>query len=304
VAERAVVGFVGLGVMGEAMCRNVLTKSGLPVVVFDIDPAPVARLVSAGAESSRSIAELSVRSDIVLLSLPSGPHVEEVVAGEHGILTVPRPGRMIVDHSTSPVALTRHLAERAQAAGNRYCDAPVARTRAAAASGTLSIMVGGTPEDVARIEPILRCMATDITHCGDIGAGQTLKILNNMVLFENVLAISEAAAIARRCGLDVAFVFETLTKGSADSFALRNHGLKAVAPSDFPTDAFSCEYAHKDVEYAIELAAELGLPVPGAELVRDMLEQTIASGRGKEYFPAISALVDAGTQDEHRRSAR
>ena len=169
---------------------------------------------------------------------------------------------------------------------------PVARTREAAQKGTLSVMVGAEPEVFARIEPLLRCVATDITHCGGVGAGQIVKILNNMVLFQTVNALAEALAVGRRSGMDVALLFETLSKGSADSFALRNHGMKAMLPGVFPERAFSTEYALKDLGYALELGRETGVRLRGAEIADEVLRETIAAGYGREYFPALARIVD------------
>jgi 3-hydroxyisobutyrate dehydrogenase-like beta-hydroxyacid dehydrogenase len=155
-------------------------------------------------------------------------------------------------------------------------------------------MVGAAPETFARIEPLLRCVATDIAHCGAVGAGQVVKILNNMVLFETVNALAEAVAVGRRAGIDPALLLETLSKGSADSFALRNHGMKAVVPGSFPERAFSTEYALKDLSYALELASETGVRLPGAELVGGILEEAVGAGFGRAYWPVIAKLIDRG----------
>ena len=175
-----------------------------------------------------------------------------------------------------------------QARGAAWADAPIARTRQAAQDGTLSVMVGATPELFAAIEPLIRCFATDVTHCGDVGAGQVTKILNNMVLFQTVNALAEAVAVAKRNGVDPALLLDTLSKGSADSFALRNHGLKAIVPGNFPERAFSTEYALKDLSYALELAGDAGIKIRGAELVGKILQEAIDAGSGGAYFPVIA----------------
>jgi 3-hydroxyisobutyrate dehydrogenase-like beta-hydroxyacid dehydrogenase len=189
------------------------------------------------------------------------------------------------------VKLTRALGEEFAVRGASWLDAPVARTRAAAEAGTLSVMVGGEAGVFARVKPLLECFATEITHCGALGSGQVVKILNNMVLFETVAALSEARAIAARAGVDARLLFETLAKGSADSFALRNHGLKAIIPGDFPLRAFSVEYALKDLEYALELAAEAGVDVTGAQRVEKLFHEAIDRGLGARYHPVISTLL-------------
>jgi 3-hydroxyisobutyrate dehydrogenase len=149
-------------------------------------------------------------------------------------------------------------------------------------------MVGATPELYAAIEPLIRCFATDVTHCGGTGAGQVTKILNNMVLFETVNALAEAVAVAKRNGVDPALLLDTLSKGSADSFALRNHGLKAIVSGNFPARAFSTEYALKDLSYALELATDAGIKIRGAELVGQVLQEAIDAGSGDAYFPVIA----------------
>jgi len=153
-------------------------------------------------------------------------------------------------------------------------------------------MVGGPRELHDRIEPLIRCFATDVTHCGDVGAGQVTKILNNMVVFETVNALAEAVAVARASGIDPKLLLETLSKGSADSFALRNHGLKAIVPGVFPERAFSTEYALKDLSYALELASDAGIKLRGAQLIGTILQQAIDAGSGDAYFPVIAKLLE------------
>jgi 3-hydroxyisobutyrate dehydrogenase-like beta-hydroxyacid dehydrogenase len=189
------------------------------------------------------------------------------------------------------VKLARDLAARFAARGIEFADAPVARTREAAAKGTLSIMVGAKAATFERIRPLLACMGSDVSHCGGPGAGQLAKLMNNMVLAQNVVALAEALAVAKAAGVDPATLLDVLSKGSADSFALRNHGMKALLPGIYPERAFSAEYMLKDVGYALELAAACGLHLSGAENARELLEKTIAAGFGAEYFPALAKVL-------------
>jgi 3-hydroxyisobutyrate dehydrogenase len=288
------LGFIGLGVMGEPICRNIIRRSGRPVIAFDLAAEPLKRMASEGGVIAASIAEVVTRSDLVFLCLPSAKHVRSVFESD-GILAHVRPGQVVVDLGTSSVKQTRDFAAQLQAKGAGWVDAPIARTRQAAQDGTLSVMVGATPAQFAAIEPLIRCFATDITLCGEVGAGQVTKILNNMVLFETVNALAEAVAVARQSGVDPKLLLETLSKGSADSFALRNHGLKAIVPGAFPERAFSTEYALKDLSYALELAGNAGLKLRGAELVGTILQEAIAAGDGEAYFPVIAKLIDRGT---------
>src|SRR5450432_926447 len=226
------LGFIGLGVMGEPICRNLVKKSGAAVIAFDLSPEPVARLRAEGADVAGLVAEVVDKSEIVFLCLPSAKHVRSVFEGD-GILKNIRAKQVVVDLGTSSVKQTRDFAHRLQAKGASWADAPIARTRQAAQDGTLSVMVGGSREHYEAIEPLIRCFATDVTHCGDAGAGQVTKILNNMVLFQTVNALAEAVAVAERSGVDPALLLDTLSKGSAHSFALRNHGIKAIVPGNF-----------------------------------------------------------------------
>ena len=285
------IGFIGLGVMGEPICRNLVKKSGKRVVAFDLSPEPLARLRSEGAEVAASVADVIRQSDLVFLCLPSAKHVRAVFEGD-GILKNIRAGQVVVDLGTSSVSQTRDFARQLQAKGASWADAPIARTRQAAQDGTLSVMVGATAELYAAIEPLIRCFATDVTYCGDVGAGQVTKILNNMVLFETVNALAEAVAVAKRNGVDPKLLLDTLSKGSADSFALRNHGMKAIVPGVFPERAFSTEYALKDLSYALELAGEAGLRIRGAELIGEILQEAIDAGSGGAYFPVIAKHID------------
>jgi 3-hydroxyisobutyrate dehydrogenase-like beta-hydroxyacid dehydrogenase len=292
--DKPVIAFIGLGVMGEPMCRNMRTRGGYRVIAYDRDPAPTERLAAEGVERADSAAAAMHNADIVFVSLPSGRVLADLAHGQGGLLPNTRAGQIFVDLGTSPVALTKVLASEFSERGARYLDAPVARTRQAAEAGTLSVMVGGDVATFEEVKPILACIASEITHCGAIGSGQVTKILNNMVLFQTVAALSEAYAIARRSGVDPARLFETLSKGSADSFALRNHGLKAIVPRTFPLRAFSVEYAKKDLAYALELARNTKVDAQGARHVDRLFDQAIAQGHGEEYFPVVSRIVDAG----------
>ena len=277
--ETAPLGFIGLGVMGEPMCRNLARKSGRGVVAWDPRREPLDRLAADGVVAARSVAEVAGKAEIVFLSLPGESDILEVTKGLQG--------NTVVDCSTAPVALARELSLKMQ-----FADAPVARTRQAAIDGTLSIMVGASDELFARIEPLLRCMASDVTHCGPPGAGQAVKLLNNMVLSVTVMALAEALAVAKASGaVDPRVLFETLMKGSADSFALRNHGMKALLPETHPEKAFPVTYMTKDVGYALDLARSAGLSLPGGETVFELLKETTKMGLGDAYHTAIIEAV-------------
>jgi len=287
-----VLGFIGTGVMGEPMCRNLAAKSGRRILAWDPSPAPLERLRAEGVASAASAADVAGQASTLFLCLPGGAQLRTLCEGD--LLGAARPGLTVVDLGTSGVGLTRELARRFVERGAAYADAPIARTREAAQKATLSITVGASPEVFARIEPLLRCVGSDITHCGAVGSGQVVKILNNMVLFQTVNALAEALALGRCAGVEPALLFDALSKGSADSFALRNHGMKAMLPGAFPERAFSVEYAAKDNGYALELGRETGVRLRGAETVAEVLEQARAAGFGNAYYPVIAKVIDRG----------
>lgn len=288
------IGFIGLGVMGEPICRNLARKSGAAVVALDLDPAPMQRLVADGVCQAGSLKDVVENADAIFLSLPSGEAVDHLARQPAGLLAVARRGQIIIDLSTSAVDTTRALAKDFAGAGIDFVDAPVARTRAAAEAGTLAVMVGGEPHMFERVQPLIASFASDIALCGPVGCGQVVKILNNMLLFQIVTALSEAKAIGERTGLDVKVLFETLANGSADSFALRNHGMKAVLPGEFPLRAFSISYALKDLDYGLRLAADAGVASPAATHVKDLFQKAIEAGYSDNYWPVISRLIKDG----------
>jgi 3-hydroxyisobutyrate dehydrogenase len=286
--EHKIIGFIGLGVMGEPMCMHLARKSGATIYGADLDPAPLERLSNDGVIQAE-IAEIGQKAGVIFLSLPDGKALANVA---NMLLAAMPAGGTVVDTTTAPVDLTRELAEKFKAAGIDYADAPIARTRQAARDGKLSVMVGAHEDVFARIQPLIACYATDITHCGDIGCGQVVKLMNNMVLVETVNALAEALTIGRRAGVDGDLLFNTLTAGSADSFALRNHGMKAMLPGTFPKKAFPATYMLKDLNYAQALAKQMGVTTEGATAAEKLLKAAIDAGVGEAYFPVLLSIID------------
>ena len=293
---RETIGFIGLGVMGEPICRNLARKSGRSLLGFDLADAPLQRLAEDGVTRAASPAALAQQCGVIFLALPSGKHVEAVCGGPDGLLAHVTAQLTIVDLGTSAVDLTRALAERFAVKGAGYADAPIARTRQAAEEGTLSVMVGADAATFVKLKPLIETFATDITHCGPVGSGQVVKILNNMVLMQTVVALAEALEAAKRAGLDGRLLFETLMKGSADSFALRNHGMKAMLVDTFPERAFSTQYARKDLGYALDLARSVDVRMEGAELADRLLAAATDQGFGDLYWPVVSRVIASRRQ--------
>src|SRR5438309_10095551 len=288
------LGFIGLGVMGEAMCRNLARKSGTAVVAFDQRAEPLAALARDGVAGASSAADMAARAEIVFVCLPGEPQVRAVGLGPDGLVARVRSGHTVVDMSTTPVALARDLSQAFAARGADFADAPVARTAQAAKDGTLSIMVGGDTAVFERLKPYLACMGSEITHCGGVGAGQAVKLMNNMVVAQTVVALAEALAVARASGaVEPRVLFDTLAKGSADSFVLRNHGMKSLLPDHHPTEgAFPTRYILKDLSYAIQLAESAGVALQQAATTRRLLEATAAAGWSEAYYTAVIRTIE------------
>jgi 3-hydroxyisobutyrate dehydrogenase-like beta-hydroxyacid dehydrogenase len=240
------------------------------------------------------VADVAARAEIVFMCLPGEREVRAVALGDDGLVKATRAGQTVVDCSTAPVTLARELGEAFRARGVAFADAPVARTAQAARDGTLSIMVGGEGDVFARIRPLLACMGSEVTHCGAVGAGQAVKLMNNMVVAQTVVALAEALAVARASGaVDPRVLFETLTKGSADSFVLRNHGMKSLVPDHHPTEgAFPTTYIIKDLTYAIALAEASGLTLAQAETTKRLMERTAEAGYAKNYYTAVIRAIE------------
>jgi len=284
------IGFIGLGAMGGPMCHNLARKAGVPVLAFDLDPARVGSAVDAGASAAADLAT-AASADLVMVCVPGEPETRQVCLGSGGIAERARPGQIVVDSTTATMAINREVADALAAQGAHFADAPVARGVPNAVEGTLSITVGADPEVFAAIEPWLAHMGSDIAHCGPVGTGTVMKLMNNMVLFENVSAMAEAMAIATRAGVDRARVFDLLGQGSADSFALRRHG-SFMTTGEYPTDRFPTTYSVKDLTYALALAEELGVDAAGAALVRSRFDEVIERGWGEHYSPVIYRLFE------------
>lgn len=288
------IGFIGLGVMGGPMCRNLATKHAGEVLAFDLSAAARAALGDSRAVLAADISATIAAADILFLSLPGPAQVEAVCrdVAESG-----RPGLLVVDLSTTTVASARRVAALLEAAGMGFADAPVARTREAAMRGELSIMVGATEAIFARIRPLLGHMGTDVTHCGGIGTGQAVKLINNALVFEHVAALAEMMAIGERAGVEPAVLLDAVSRGSGDSFVLRNHGRKAMLPRSFPERAFPSDYVLKDIAGLLELAGDTAVSARMTETARDYYAELVRRGQGSRYFPVVLELI-AGRLDD------
>lgn len=293
-AASPVIGFIGLGVMGGAMCRNMALKHDGDVVAYDAVPTAFAALDGTRASRASSVSEVAARADIVFLSLPGGPQVESVCLGDGGLLGGAKAPSVIVDLSTTTVDLARSVAQRLATRDVAFVDAPVARTREAAQRGELSVMVGATASLFAKVMPLLHYIGTDVTHCGEVGCGQVVKLINNALVFENTLALAEMMVVGQRAGVQPGTLLDAVSKGSGDSFALRNHGRKSMLPREFPEKSFPPEYALKDLGYALELASGVGVNARVTQLAERYYAAAAENGWAGRYYPSVIEVVDRG----------
>lgn len=280
------VGVIGLGVMGRPMARRLLA-AGHPVIVHNRSRPAVDALVAAGAQAARSPAEVARGAAIVLTALPDPDAVEAVVLGPDGVREGAARGGLLVDVSTSAPALARRIHSALAEQGVDALDAPVSGGERGAHGGTLTVMVGGGADAVARAWPVLDVLAARITHVGGPGAGQIAKAANQVIVALNIQAVAEALALARAAGVDPARVREAIRGGFAESTVLDQHGDRMLR-GDFRPGAALRLHA-KDLRLAAELAADAGIELPATAAVRDAVAALIADGHGEEDHAVLVA---------------
>ena len=284
------VAFVGLGAMGGPMCANLARKSPVPTLAYDLDPNAVQAAVRSGSVAANDLADTS-RADIVFICVPGEQQTRAVCLAEGGLCDHAKAGQIVVDCTTATVRVNLDVSEALATKGAHFADAPVARGVPNAHDGTLSITVGASEEIFNRVAPWLSYMGTDVAYCGPVGTGTVMKLMNNMVLFENVSALAEAMAIATRAGVPRSRVLDLLGQGSADSFALRRHG-SFMTSGDYPTDRFPTTYSLKDLDYALDLADQVGVDAKGARLIRERFSEIVDRGMGHFYSPVVYELFE------------
>ncbi|WP_108663065.1 NAD(P)-dependent oxidoreductase [Acuticoccus kandeliae] len=286
-SEQQTVGFVGLGVMGRHMARN-LVKAGFTLLVHDLNRAAVDDLVAAGARDAGSLAGIGA-ADIVILMLPDTGDVETVLFGEGGLAPSLRAGATLVDMSSiSPVA-TRDFAARLGAAGVDMLDAPVSGGFQGAEQGTLSIMVGGAADALERVRPVLSAMGKTINHIGDSGAGQVCKACNQVAVAISIQAVAESLTLARKNGVDPARVRDALLGGFAHSRALDLHGQR-VLDHNYAA-GFRVALQIKDLRIALETGAASNTPLPATALIRELYNTLAATGRANLDNSSLALLL-------------
>ena len=283
------IGFIGLGIMGRGMVRNLL-KAGFPVRVWNRTAARMAELQAEGAQPTASPAALAAQSDLILICVSDTPDVEAVVLGEAGVIHGIKPGALVIDLSTISPQATRTLAERLAERGAAMLDAPVSGGSEGAAKGTLSIMVGGAAADVARALPAFQAMGKTITHVGDHGAGQMVKLVNQILVVVNMLAVGEALLFAQAGGLDLAKTLEAVKNGAAGSWMLSNRGPQVLARDWRP--GFMIDLQEKDLRLVLQAADQLGVPLPATSQVFHYYRALQRAGLGAEGNHALVKALE------------
>jgi len=286
------VGFIGLGIMGRPMALN-LVGVGFDLVVHSRSPGPVDELVAAGARRASSPAEVGAACDTLVTMLPDTPDVRHVLLDADGAATTLRPGSLAVDMSTISPLASRQIDEELRSRDVGFVDAPVSGGEQGAVDGTLSIMIGGSDEDVRRAMPLFDAMGKTIVHVGGPGAGQVAKACNQLVVASTIEAVAEALALAVRAGVDPARVREALLGGFAGSRIMDVHGLRMLEENFRP--GFRARLHLKDARIVLETARDLGASVPGFEPVAEALAALVDEGGGELDHSALFTLVNDGS---------
>ncbi len=278
------VGFIGLGIMGRPMAKNVL-KAGFPVTAYNRSPGPREELAEAGADVVTTPREAAADADVVITNVTDSPDVEQVILGPDGAIEGAARGTIVVDMSTISPEVTRRIGAQLAERGVKMLDAPVSGGDAGAIAGTLAIMVGGDAEDVERARPVLEAMGKRITHCGPLGAGQTVKLCNQVAITGALLGVCEALLFAQKNGVDPSTMIDAISAGAAGSWQLSNLGPKIVARDFAP--GFKVGLMRKDLRLAMENAQQQQIPLPGLALVSQLFSAVQAAGLGDEGTQAL-----------------
>jgi len=278
------IGFIGLGIMGKPMSKNLL-KAGYPLVVYDIVAAAVDEVVQAGAERGASPKDVAEKTDAIITMLPNSPHVKEVVLGKGGIIETMRPGTILIDMSSIAPLVSREVASRLAEKKIRMLDAPVSGGEPKAIDGTLSIMVGGNQADFNEFLPVMKAMGASVVLCGEIGAGNVTKLANQIVVAANIAAVSEALVLATKAGVNPDLVFQAIRGGLAGSTVM-NAKAPLMMDRNFKP-GFRINLHIKDLNNVLDTAKEVAVPTPLTNEVLKMMQSLRDEGMGDADHSAL-----------------
>lgn len=283
------IGFVGLGIMGQGMTRNLL-EAGFTVTVWNRTQSRMTPLIEAGAVGASSPADVAAHSDIIIICVSDTADVEEVLLQENGVLFGAASGNLVIDCSTISPQATQKMAEILKQNDIHMLDAPISGGSEGAANGTLSIMVGGEADQFERAKPVFEAMGKTITHVGGTGAGQTVKLVNQILVVINMLAVGEALLFAQAGGLDLQKTLEAVSGGAAGSWMLSNRGPQVVERDWRP--GFTIDLQQKDLRLVLEAADALGTPTVGTSLIFNLYRTLQQQGLGAEGNHALVKALE------------
>jgi 3-hydroxyisobutyrate dehydrogenase len=284
------VGFIGLGIMGRGMARNLL-KAGFELRVWNRTASRMDELVAEGAAAASSPADLAAQSDILITCVSDTPDVEAVILGENGVIHGAKAGALVIDMSTISPQATQAIAAKLAERGIHMLDAPVSGGSEGAARGTLSIMVGGDAEQVARAMPVFQAMGKTITHVGGHGAGQTVKLVNQILVIGNTLAMSEALLFAQAGGVDLQKAYDAVSQGAGGSWMFTNRAPQIMARDWRP--GFTIDLQQKDIRLILSAADQFGVPALASSLIFNLYRTLQARGLGAEGNHALIKALEA-----------
>lgn len=273
------IGFIGLGIMGKPMSKNLL-KAGYKLVVYDIVQEAVKEVVAAGAEAGTSPKDVASKTDIVITMLPNSPHVKTVILGKDGVIEGIQKGKIVVDMSSIAPAVSQEVGKALAEKGVEFLDAPVSGGEPKAIDGTLAIMVGGKESVFNKVKDILLKMGSSAVLCGDIGAGNVTKLANQIIVALNIAAMSEAYVLATKAGVDPAKVFDAIKGGLAGSTVLNAKSPMVLEGNYKP--GFRIELHIKDLQNALDTAHDIGTPIPLTSVVMEIFQAMKVEGKAKE----------------------
>jgi 2-hydroxy-3-oxopropionate reductase len=278
------IGFIGLGIMGKPMSKNLL-KAGYPLVVYDIVAAAVDEVVQAGAEKGVSPKDVAAKANVIITMLPNSPHVKEVVLGKDGVIETMRPGSILIDMSSIAPLVSREVAAQLAEKKIRMLDAPVSGGEPKAIDGTLSIMVGGHQADFDEFLPLMKTMGASIVLCGEVGAGNVTKLANQIVVAANIAAVSEALVLATKAGVNPDLVFQAIRGGLAGSTVM-NAKAPMMMDRNFKP-GFRINLHIKDLNNVLDTAKGIAVPTPLANEVLKMMLALRDEGMGEADHSAL-----------------
>ena len=284
------IGYIGLGLMGKSIARNIC-KAGFPLVVHNRSRGAVDELVAEGAKAAGSPAEVAAQVDVVFTNLPDTPDVEKVVLGEKGILAGAKAGLIWVDNSTISPAAARSLAGQLAGQGVLCLDAPVSGGDIGARNGTLAIMVGGPAEAVEKIRPVFQAMGKVVTHVGEAGAGQVAKAANQIMVAAQMVAMGELLIFSQKAGVDPQKVVEAIKGGAAQCWTLDVKPARLFSGNRAP--GFKAHMQAKDLNIILESAREYGIPLPSAAVDAQLYNAMLQNGMGEMDNSAVIGMIEA-----------